>query len=319
MADQLAIGVDLGATKIAVALADRAGRILAETRLPTSPQDGPDGVMDRIAQGIQEMLVQAQGPVAGVGIGSPGRVDPDAGTVAEAANLGWDRIELVRGVEARLAAVLPIHIAKDANAEVLGEVFFGAAQGERDCIYLGIGSGLGSGIVSRGRLVIGSHHTGGEIGHLVLDPDGRACNCGQHGCAETVISGPGLVATVNELLPNWAGQTRLTTDQLSVRAILDAAQSGDPAAQAGLAEMGRWLGIALASCVALLNPAVIVIGGGAGRSVFDRVVPLARTEMARRVLPGAGDRVQIRPSRLASSALGASCLVWQAEREGLDR
>lgn len=313
---ELAIGVDLGATKIAVALVNRAGEILAETRLPTQPQDGPDGVMDRIVDGVLIVLDQASGPVIGVGIGSPGRVDPQAGTVADAANLGWERVALVSGIQARLAENLPIHIAKDANAEVLGEIFFGAAQGEQDCIYLGIGSGLGSGMVSAGRLVIGAHHTGGEIGHLVLDPDGRACACGQHGCAETVLSGPGLVATVRELAARGDVSTGLSLgSDLSVGQILAGAEAGDALALAAVHEMGRWLGMALAANVALLDPALIVIGGGAGRMAFDLIVPVARRELARRVLPGAADRLEIRPSRLASSALGAACLVWQAKRD----
>lgn len=310
---ELAIGVDMGATKIAVVVADRAGAILAESRLPTLPQDGPELVMDRMAQAIRAVMIQAPGPVAGIGIGSPGRVDPVAGTVSAAANLGWDVVDLAGGIARRLGGGLPVHIAKDANAEILGEIFFGAAQGERDCVYLGIGSGLGGGIVSDGRLVIGAHHTGGEIGHLVLDPDGRACACGQHGCAETVLSGPGLMATVRALAAGGDLPTALPLGpDLSVSQILAAAQAGDALAQAAVAEMGRWLGMALAANVALLNPALIVIGGGTGRSAFEQIVPLARKELARRVLPGAEARLAIRPSRLASSALGAACLVWQA-------
>jgi len=309
---ELAIGVDMGATKIAVVLADRAGTILAESRLPTLPQDGPESVMDRMVQAIRAVMAQAPAPIAGIGIGSPGRVDPTAGTVSAAANLGWDVVDLAGGIARRLNDTLPVHIAKDANAEILGEIFFGAAQGERDCVYLGIGSGLGGGIVSDGRLVIGAHHTGGEIGHLVLDPDGRACACGQHGCAETVLSGPGLMATVRELAAGGTLPTTLSVDaELSVAKILAAAQAGDALAQAAVAEMGRWLGMALAVNVALLDPALIVIGGGTGRTAFEQIVPLARRELARRVLPGATDRLEIRPSRLASSALGAACLVWQ--------
>ena len=309
---ELAIGVDMGATKIAVVLADRAGAILAEERLPTLPGGGPASVMDRMAQAIRAVMAQAPGPVAGVGIGSPGRVDPTAGTVSAAANLGWDVVDLAGGIAQRLDNGLPVRIAKDANAEILGEVFFGAAQGERDCVYLGIGSGLGGGIVSDGRLVIGAHHTGGEIGHLVLDPDGRACACGQHGCAETVLSGPGLMATARELAAGGQFSTALPVNgELSVGQILAAAQAGDALALAAVAEMGRWLGMALAVNVALLDPALIVIGGGTGRTAFDQIVPLARRELARRVLPGAADRLAIRPSRLASSALGAACLVWQ--------
>jgi len=312
----LAIGVDMGATKIAVALANEAGQILAEARRPTLPEDGPEAVLDRMAQGIREVMAQAPGPIAGIGIGSPGRVDPVAGTVSAAANLGWDVVDLAGGITRRLDNGLSVYIAKDANAEILGEIFFGAAQGERDCVYLGIGSGLGGGIVSDGRLVIGAHHTGGEIGHLVLDPDGRACACGQHGCAETVLSGPGLVATARSLADAGRFATTLLVDStLSVGAILAAAKAGDALGQAAVAEMGRWLGMALAANVALVDPALIVIGGGAGRTAFDQIVPLARRELARRVLPGAADRLEIRPSRLASSALGAACLVWQAERE----
>ncbi len=310
---ELAIGVDMGATKIAVVLADRAGAILAENRLPTLPQDGAESVMDRMAQAIREVMIQAPGPVAGIGIGSPGRVDPTAGTVSAAANLGWDVVDLAGGIARRLDNGLPVRIAKDANAEILGEIFFGAAQGERDCVYLGIGSGLGGGIVSDGRLVIGAHHTGGEIGHLVLDPDGRACACGQHGCAETVLSGPGLMATVRELAAGGDLPTALSLgSDLSVGNILAGALAGDALAHAAVAEMGRWLGMALAVNVALMDPALIVIGGGTGRTAFDQIVPLARRELARRVLPGAAERLEIRPSRLASSALGAACLVWQA-------
>lgn len=309
----LAIGVDMGATKIAVALVDRSGRILGEARLPTLPGDGPESVLDRMAESIRQVLAPAPGPVAGIGIGSPGQVNPVAGTVSAAANMGWDVVDLAGGIARRLNNGLPVHIAKDANAEILGEIFFGAAQGERDCVYLGIGSGLGGGIVSDGRLVIGAHHTGGEIGHLVLDPDGRACACGQHGCAETVLSGPGLMATVRELAARDDLPTTLSLgSNLSVGQILVRAQVGDDLAQAAVAEMGRWLGMALAVNVALINPAMIVIGGGAGRTAFDQIVPLARRELARRVLPGAVDRLDIRPSRLASSALGAACLVWQA-------
>jgi glucokinase len=319
MSAELAIGVDLGATKIAAALVARTGEVLAEARTTTTAAAGVAGVVARIEATIAELAGQAPGPVAGIGIGTPGYVDPVAGVVRNAVNLGWSEVDLAGQVQSALARLLPdrapppVWVDNDANVQALGECVFGAARGLDNMVYVGIGSGLGSGVVVQGRLVSGASHTAAEMGHLSLDPAGRRCACGLRGCVETVVSGPGLVATVRELLTAPRAATTLAnTPDLTAEAVVAAARGGDALAAAAIAETARWLGIVFAAFVAILNPAAIVVGGGLGHSAFDLLVPGARTEMMRRVPKDGYSLLQIVPSHVHSSAVGASSLVWQA-------
>ena len=340
-AGALAIGVDLGGTKIAAALVSRDGRVLETRQVPTPVESGPGAVLDRIAAQIDQLAgslaarVPLEGrpraalsvapqatlklhsdaavatPLYGVGIGSPGQVDSLSGVVRNAVNLGWDEIPLVAEVRQRLTLEIPAWVQKDANASALGEYYFGSARSCKDFVYLSIGSGLGGGIVTNGMLVTGADWNAAELGHLSLDPDGLLCNCGSRGCAETVISGPGLLTLVENYLALDELPTRLSLDQaLTTQAILAAAQAGDALALAALQEVGRQFGIVMAVCVAALNPERIIVGGGLGLAAYETLLPAARAELRRRVLPVSYRKLQILPSTLASSAVGAACLVW---------
>lgn len=145
MADELAIGVDIGGTKIAFALVNREGRVLATHRLPTLPAEGVEAVVDRVAQGIHHLLEQTEQPVGGVGIGCPGHLNPISGVIHNATNLAWSEVPLKAGVQARLKQDLPVWVLKDANASALGEMYFGAARGCNDFVYIALGTGLGGG------------------------------------------------------------------------------------------------------------------------------------------------------------------------------
>lgn len=311
---QLAIGVDLGATKIAAVLANRQGQIIAEERRPTQPEQGVAQVVANLVAGITTLIQAAREPIAGIGIGTPGQVDPVTGIVRNAVNLGWQKVELVAQIQPHLPRSLPIYIQKDANAEVLGEAYFGAGQGAQNLVYLGLGSGLGGGALVNGQIVIGQNFTASEIGHLSLDPNGRACSCGLRGCAETVVSGPGLLAVTRAYLHRQLYPTQLSdSPQLTPQAVIAAAQAGDPLGQAVLAQVASWLGIVASAYVAILNPARIIIGGGVGRAAFELLLPGVQAELARRVLAPSLATLQIVPSQLSSSALGAASLVWQQE------
>jgi glucokinase len=309
-----AIGVDLGATKIAATLVSRDGQVVAERRLPTEPTLGEDAVIGRMAALVQELLQEATGPLAGIGIGTPGYVNSTAGIVQNAVNLGWQEVPLAQRLQAALPMHLDIWVENDANVQALGEYYFGAARGCDHFVFIGIGSGLGSGIISRGALITGTTYMAAEIGHLSLDPEGRQCACGLRGCVETVVSGPGIVASVQKYLAQGRPMgSRLTAgSHLTPERVLQAAREGDPAARAAFAEAASWLGMVFAAYVAILNPAKIVIGGGLGLSAFDLLVPDAMGELRRRVGAQSLEALQVIRSQLSSSAVGASALVWAA-------
>jgi len=304
MSDSLAIGIDLGATKIAAALITRTGEVLAAAQSETQALAGFEAVADRVAESI-----------AGLGIGSPGQVDLSSGVVKDAVNLGWQAVPLAAAVQARLKRAMPIWIQKDTNASALGEYICGAARDCADFVYLSLGSGLGSAALANGRLINGATN-GSDLGHLVVDPvGGRPCGCGLRGCAETVVSGPGLLTVMRELVeaqPDRSGGK--DRSDLTTSAVIALAQAGDPVASAALASVAEWLGIVMAACIGVLNPMKIVLGGGLGLAAFDWLAPGAERELQRRVLPKGYAHLKIVRSELESSAVGAACLVWSNQR-----
>jgi|GEM_PF-224592 len=322
----LAIGVDVGATKIASALVAADGRVLAQRQEPTDAQEGASRVLDRIASQIEALICAASSPrgqsqpttdLLGAGIGTPGQVNPQSGVVRNAVNLGWERVDLVAEIRKRMSSALPVWIQKDANASALGEYYFGAARNCDDFVYLGIGSGLGAGVLSGGRLVTGSNWNAAELGHLSLDPHGLLCNCGARGCAETVISGPGLLAVVQRRLLDGECATGLTAEDVDPHQVVAAAHAGDALALASLAELGRSLGRIMAACTAVLNPALFVLGGGLGLAAYEWLAPAALEELQRRVLVTSYRSVRIAASKLKSSAVGAAGLVWYYKERGM--
>ncbi len=322
--NNLAIGIDLGATKVAGALVNEQGQTVAEARALTDPKAGVEQVVTRIAEVVGNLLAQqaalgqAIDGIMGVGIGTPGLVDGKAGVVRNAVNLGWTEVLLAQQATEAIAihtkTPLPVWIENDANSQAVGEFIFGAGRGVESFALVAIGTGLGGGIIANRQLIAGATYTAAEMGHLSFDPDGRPCVCGLRGCVETVVSGPGLVKTMHELLAQQRSATAQQSalpSEFQAEDVVAAARNGDTLAVAALAETARWLGMALAAYVALLNPARIIIGGGLGLSTFDLLIPAARTELARRALPQSHEHLQIVPAQVTSSAVGAAALVWQ--------
>jgi glucokinase len=278
-----AIGVDVGATKIALALVTRAGRVVSARQTETRVPEGTDAVIHRIASEVDALAAVADEAILGVGVGVPGLVNPDAGVVVHAVNMGWTNVPLRERVRAQIGLNVPVRVENDLRGAARGEFLFGAARGMDDFVLFSIGSGFGSAAMVHGQVVHGANFFASELGHFVIDPQGRVCTCGLRGCAETVLSGRGLIDTTRDVLKRGIAST-LHADDLTTNAILDAARQHDAAACAALEKMGEWLGIVMASASAWLNPARMVLGGGLGLAAFDLLYKPACDSYTQRVL-----------------------------------
>jgi len=310
MEERLAIGVDLGGTKIAFCLIDSKGTVLASHQVATGVPDGEAAVLDRMAGGIQTMLAQAQRPVAGIGIGSPGHINSELGVVHNAVNLNWIDVPVRTALQQRLGDKLPIWLQKDTNAALLGELYFGAARGYQDVVLVAPGTGLGAGAVSSGHLVLGFQKFATDIGHLAVDPKGRLCGCGQRGCTEMYISGLGVLAGVREHRLEFPDSALAKLEKPTTANVLEAARNGDALALAVLNEAADWLGLIFMYCGVILNPALFVLGGGLGLAAADFLLERAKTVFRQRTLPPIHEGVEIRLAQVPSSSTGAACLVW---------
>ena len=311
--ENFAIGIDIGGTKIASVLLSERGELVDSAQMLTRPEEGEQAVFDRVADQILEFARQKPGAIVGVGIGSPGKVDSKHGVVYDAVNLAWKEVHLVEEISRRIGPDLPLWIQKDTNLNALGEHYFGACQGCDDFVYIGVGSGLGAGIISDGRLITGGDWYAADVGHLSVDPDGPLCVCGGHGCAELAASGPGLVRLTRQKLAHPSTNSILTDQaELTPANVLTAAQAGDTLALEALREVGHILGIVMSACTVILNPCSFVMGGGLGLAGFDFIVPGIREELIRRTLPNHRGAMKIVPSQVESPAIGSACLVWYA-------
>jgi len=320
-----ALGIDLGATKIAGALVDDQGKVHAERSVTTKAEAGIGAVVDRLASMVRDLAAESPDAVAGVGIGSPGFIDPDEGVVLDATNLAWLDVPLVEKLREALFALelaspgekpplgkgRPLLLQMDTFASTLGEYYFGAARGCRDFVYLSIGSGFSAGLMAEGRLIRGARNLAGQCGCYSLSRTiGEPGPRGPDGNAEDILSGYGFLEQARRFMAEGRHATRLTSEALTTRGILDAASAGDELATAVLREAGVTLAMVMSAYLSFLNPAKIVIGGGLGTAAFDYLVPVVRRELARRASSQYCRELGILPSGQSSSAIGAACLVF---------
>lgn len=310
-----AVGVDIGGTKIASVLVDQNGQIFNSDYRMTGVDQGPEESINRVVESIASVLKDAP-EVSGIGIDVPGLVFPELGIVENAVNLNWDRVNLVQIIRERLHSSLPIFLQRDTFAQTLGEHYYGSAVGVKDYVYLGIGSGLGAGALVDGELLLGSNHGALEVGHLTLTGLSKMCGCGRVGCAETLLSGPGLLKTF--LAADWRPDVQspsLNGEEPSAERVISLARENDPRARLLINEFGKYLGELMAGLVMTLNPSSIVLGGGVGISAFDLYHERAVQELNQRCLSQNSRNLCIKKSSLDSSALGAASLVWYSIKE----
>ncbi|MBC8171873.1 MAG: ROK family protein [Anaerolineae bacterium] len=310
MSTELAIGVDIGGTKIAFALVDAAGHVVQEQRVLTNPDDGVSAVLDRIAEGIRQLILEAGSRVIGIGIGCPGIVDPAGGVVRNAVNLRWENVSLRDGIQRRLRSKVPVYVHRDGNALTLGEWMFGAAKNTQDYVLLAIGTGLGMGAISGGRLLLGSRALALEMGHISLNPQGRLCACGLKGCPEMAASGMGLMAAAREYLPAYPTSSLQQVAHPTTGDIIIAAQQHDPMALRIIDEATDTLAYVMTLCSVALAPELYVIGGGLGTALYDLMQPNLIPRVQQRTLATLHDTLKIVPAQISSSAIGAAALVW---------
>jgi glucokinase-like ROK family protein len=296
-----AIGIDFGHSHLRVAVSDLAGAILAEREEPLDTDHEAREGLDAAAELVEAALADAgvaRERVIGAGMGLPGPIRQD-GIVGSFSILpGW--IGVAAGAEMRARLDLPLMVDNDANLGALAEAAFGAGRDAGDLIYLKVGSGIGAGLILNGRLYRGSSGLAGELGHVLVDPDGLVCRCGNRGCLETVASTGALV----ELLRRSHGE------HFTLGRMLALARDGDLGSQRVIADAGRAIGLAVATLFNVLNPDLLVLGGhlaAAGDLLLDGI----RESVGRAALPEAARRADIVGGVLGERAqvLGALALV----------
>ena len=309
MAEQIAIGIDIGGTKIAFTAADRDGDVLTAFTERTNPADDPLTTVGRIAKGVERAIQEVGRPIAGIGIAVPGPVDVTTGTALNAVNLNWKNVPLRDALGARLKQDIPIWLQNDVKAGALGELVFGAAKGEQNFAFLAIGTGLGGGAVNNGEVVNGANGWAMEVGHMSMNPAGRPCTCGSIGCAEMYISGKGLLAGAAE---HMLSQPEYRDVTITTYRVLELARRGDPYARKVVDEASDALGVVMAWCTMILDPGLIVIGGGLGVAAYDMLKQGATAALRARVLPEIFSRLRIVQAGSQTNAMGTVALVWHS-------
>jgi glucokinase len=298
-------GIDIGGTKIAVLIVDADGAVLGRATHASSVGD-QGGAVPAIAAALDEALRSAalqRGDLIAVGVGVPGRVDPERGHVTLAVNLGWTDLALKDGLEAAIGR--PVIIENDVRAAAIGLHQRGVTGDADDLAYLAVGTGIAAGVILDGRLHRGARGLAGEIGHAIVDPDGPRCACGQRGCLEALVSGPSIARRANAT---------------SSQEVYAAAVAGDADAAVLVEDVGRLLAWAIHTLVMTYDVERVVVGGGVSHAGEPFEVPLRRelarlraaSDQAGELLPA--DIVDVLPPGAEAGAWGAVAVARSASQ-----
>ncbi len=310
-------GVDLGITKVIAVVTDLHGRIVSRVRAPIDIRAGRERIVEatiETARAAVDAAAEALGRIAGIGLSVPGLIDAQKGISILAPNIPeWRDVPIVELFEKHFR--LPALIENDSRAMALGEARFGAGRGYEDIFCVNVGHGVGAGIIIGGELRRGKRYTAGEFGHLTVLPSGPLCHCGNRGCLEVVSGGLAIAANAIRVVSSGGGarireMAEGNTNRITAELVVLAAKQGDPTARRLLEEAGWYLGIAVANIVNLLEPEIVVIGGGvagAGETLFEEIREIVRERAfttliaSPRIVPcGLGEN---------ASAIGAAALV----------
>lgn len=343
------VGVDLGGTDIKAGLVSSEGDISCSVVLPTDVEvGGPEVVAARIAEAVRQVLVKTEAAgievisnEIGVGLGAPGLIIAETGIIHFSPNFpGWTDIPLVDYVNAELAKLHPpkgdvecnsqAHanekckpvlkgMDNDVNAMTLGELRHGAGVGYKSIVALTLGTGVGGGVVIDGQVYHGSQNTAGELGHTVVEPNGRYCGCGNQGCLEAYAGAKNIVERTEKKIETRRStilaSTTMDGASLTPRKIAEAAQAGDPIAVEIFAETGRYIGIALTSIAHILNPQIAIIGGGIAEAGEELLFEPIRAELSKRAMDIPA-RMKVVKAHLGNDAgiVGSAMLALESEK-----
>ena len=318
-------GVDIGGTNLRVGLVPCEGGLpVAVTSAPTRAERGPDAVVAEVVSMLRKAIAEVgRGSIAGVGIGAPGPLDRRRGVVLETPNLGWREVALAEMIERGTG--LPVVLDNDANCFAFGEWWLGAGRGAERLVGLTLGTGIGGGIVLGGEIYRGASDAAAEVGHMSIDHNGRRCACGSRGCVEAYASGSAIAARAAEGIASGADSMLSAmgagdASAITAEAVCEAAAAGDDYAGRLLSETARILGVAVANLIHLVNPDVIVIGGGVAAAGELLLAPL-RVEAEQRAFRSATRACRIVAAELEATAglIGAAGVFKRAVLGGVAR
>ncbi len=307
------IGIDVGNSKLEVGAVTPKGRIVHSVRTSTPVSQGVATAVKTIlgsAVQVASYIAGSGGVVRGVGVGFGGVVDRDRETAKLSPNFpSWLDVPLPALLRRELGDV-PVAMDNDANAGALGELHFGAGRSRQSFLYLTVGTGVGGAIVEGGRLIRGYTGRAGEIGHMIVWPDGPVCTCGRRGCLEAIASGTSIAKRAAAAL-GAAGPSGLRTGKITSEVVFNAAALGEPWARDLVHETICYFAVALANCLCLLNPEAVIIGGGVSRVGRALFLPLQKEVDA--LVPGVATPVPIIPAGLGASVgvVGAAAVVLE--------
>lgn len=310
------LGIDIGGTKTIVAIASEDAKIIAQERIDTPREQGPSAVLAAIVGSVRSLLTCHESCVTAVGIGCGGPLDRERGAILFAPNLpGWENLDLVGHFSNAFRA--PVSIDNDVNLMALGEAREGAGVGIDHIAYFNIGTGVGGGIVIGGDLYRGCGNAA-EFGHQIILPDGPDCLCGKRGCLEALASGTSIARRAKERLADRPDSLILTIagslENVTARTIADAAAEGDDLALRIWRETGECLGIGVANVVNILNPRMVILGGGV-TEVGDLLLDPVRHTVRERAMAQLADDVRIVRGTLGDQAgiIGAIHLAMECD------
>ncbi len=263
--NNIVLGIDIGGTKTSFGFVDRKGNIIDANTIETKANESAEKFVSRLYQKIEEIRIclPSTSSLCGIGIGAP-NANYYRGTIEKPVNLNWGDIVDFVALMQKFYQV-PISITNDANAAAIGEMLFGDARGMKHFMIITLGTGVGSGIVVDGHLLCGASGVAGELGHTVVDPEGRQCRCGKRGCLEAYVSSNGVVRTVLKLLAERCESSPLremTHHEITSKKVFELAQKGDKIALEAFDQTARILGMKLADAVAHTSPEAIFLTGG---------------------------------------------------------
>ncbi|MEH6769107.1 ROK family protein [Maribacter arcticus] len=314
MVQEVVLAIDIGGSLTKVGLVTREGNIIDKTIFKTNAQNPFPSFMEKLKLEVETLILKwaVDIQIRSIGVGAP-NANPHTGQIENPPNLKWGKATPIAKI-INQTFNLPVSIANDANAAALGEMVFGAAKGMKNFVALTLGTGLGSGIIVNGKLLIGEHGAAGEIGHVNVDPNGRECNCGLQGCLETYASVTGIKRTVFELMADMTEDSPLRSisfEDMTGTDISDAALKGDLIALTAFEKTGEVLGSKMADTVAHLDPEAFILSGGLSKAGDILLQPI-KTHMEKYLFNAYKGKIKVLLSTATSAdaVLGPAALAW---------
>jgi len=323
MIDKNVIGIDLGGTTAKIGILAPTGEIIDKWSLETDISDDGINIVPNLVESINDHL-ESQDLTAedflGIGMGSPGTVNREEGTVIGAFNLNWTTLQPVRQIMEEGTGI-PFLIDNDANVAALGEQWIGAGNKEPNVAFITLGTGVGGGLIVDNNLIHGARDAAGEIGHVTVEPGGYECTCGKEGCLEQYASATGIVRLADDMVADYTAESTLkdkidNNETIDSKIIFDSAKLGDTFAEQVVDRFVHYLSLALGNVANLLNPSTIVLGGGvsqAGNYLAEKVNKAVETF----TFPTIRDVTKIKIAELGNDAgmIGAASLVLNEIQE----